>query len=64
MAWQKTTGYGRRSLAETGIGRYKAAIGLRLRARTLPGQQGEAAIAVEVLNRMIRTAKPISVRVA
>ena len=64
MAWQKATGYGRRSLAETGIGRYKAAIGPQLRARTLAGQQGEAAIAVEVLNRMIRTAKPISVRVA
>jgi hypothetical protein len=27
-------------------------------------QQGEAAIAVQVLNRMIRVAKPISVRVA
>ena len=64
MAWQKATGYGRRSLAETGIGRYKAAIGPRLRARTLPGQQGEAALAVEVLNRLIRTAKPVSVRSA
>ena len=64
MAWQKATGYGRRSLVETGIGRYKAAIGSRLRARTLPGQQGEVALAVKVLNRMIRTAKPISVRSA
>jgi len=64
MAWQKATGYGRRSLAETGIGRYKAAIGPRLRARTLPGQQGEVALAVEVLNRMIRTAKPVSIRPA
>ena len=64
MAWQKVTGYGRRSLAETGIGRYKAAIGPRLRARTLLGQQGEVALAVEVLNRMIRTAKPASVRSA
>ena len=64
MAWQQVTGYGRRSLAATGIRRYKAAIGLRLRARTLPDQQGEAAIAVEVLNRMIRTAKPVSVRAA
>jgi hypothetical protein len=64
MAWQKTTGYGRRSLVETAIGRYKALIGPRLRARTLPGQQGEVAIAVEVLNRMIRTAKPVTVRVA
>ncbi len=64
MAWQQTTGYGGRSLAETGIGRYKAAISPRLRARTLPGQQGEVALAVEVLNRMIRTAKPVSVRSA
>ena len=64
MAWQRTTGHGRRSLAETGIGRYKASIGPRRRARTLPGQQGEVAIAVEVLNRMIRAAKPVSVRSA
>jgi hypothetical protein len=64
MAWQKMTGYGRRSLVETAIGRYKGLIGPRLRARILPGQQGEVAVAVEVLNRMITTAKPISVRVA
>lgn len=64
MAWQKTTGYGRRSLVETAIGRYKTAIGPKLRARTCRNQQGEAAIAVDVLNRMIRTAKPTSVRVA
>ncbi len=64
MAWQRATGYGRRSLAETAVGRYKAIIGPRLRARGLPAQQGEASIAVEVLNRMIRAAKPISLRVA
>ncbi len=64
MAWQQATGYGRRSLVETAIGRYKMAIGSRLRARTFRNQQGEAAIAVEVLNRMIRAAKPISARVA
>jgi site-specific DNA recombinase len=49
---------------ETAVGRYKALIGPRLRARSLPAQQGEAAIAVEVLNRMIRVAKPVSVRAA
>jgi DDE family transposase len=64
MAWQRATGYGRRSLAETAVGRYKAIIGPKLRARGLPAQQGEAAIAVAALNRMIRVAKPISVRVA
>jgi hypothetical protein len=63
MAWQRATGYGRRSLAETTVGRYKAIIGPKLRARSLPAQQGEAAIAVAALNRMIRVAKPVSVRV-
>src|SRR3712207_2309657 len=64
MAWQKATGYGRRSLAETAVGRHKAIIGPRLRARGLPAQQGEVAVAAEVLNRMIRVAKPLSIRVA
>jgi hypothetical protein len=64
MAWQRATGYGRRSHGETAVGRYKAIIGPKLRARGLPAQRGEASIAVEVLNRMIRVAKPISVRVA
>jgi hypothetical protein len=64
MAWQRATGYGRRSLAETAVGRYKAIIGPKLRARGLPAQRAEAAIAVRVLNRMIRVAKPVSVRVA
>jgi hypothetical protein len=64
MTWQKATGYGRRSHAETTVGRYKAITGPKLRGRSLPAQQGEAAIAVEVLNRMIRVAKPVSVRVA
>jgi hypothetical protein len=62
MAWQKATGYGRRSLVETAIGRYKHIVGPTLRARSTDGQGGEAAITVQVLNRMIRNAKPISVR--
>ena len=61
-AWQKATGYGRRSLVETAIGRYKHIIGSTLRARSTDGQGGEAAITVQVLNRMIRIAKSISVR--
>ena len=64
MAWQKATGYGRRSLAEAAVGRYKGIIGPKLRARLLPAQQGEVAVAAEVLNRMIRVAKPVSTRVA
>lgn len=64
MGWQRVTGYGRRNHAETAVGRYKHLIGAKLRARTRAGQRGEVAIAVAVLNRMIRTAKPVSVRVA
>ena len=60
MAWQKITGYGRRNLVETAMGRYKHLIGPKLHARTLAGQQSEAALAVGVLNRRIRTAKPVS----
>ena len=36
MAWRKATGYGRRSLAETAVGRCKAIIGPKLCARSLP----------------------------
>ncbi len=44
------------------MGRYKHLIGPKLRARTLPGQRGEVAIAVNVLNRMVQTGKSVSVR--
>ena len=64
MGWQRATGYGRRSLGETAVGRYKHLIGPKLRARTLPGQRGEVALAIQALNRMIRAAKPVSVRIA
>jgi hypothetical protein len=62
MGWQRATGYGRRNLAETAIGRYKHLIGPKLRARTDLGKQGEVALAVQVLNRMIRKAKPVTIR--
>jgi hypothetical protein len=35
LGWQKESGYGRRALVETAMGRYKAIIGPRLRARSL-----------------------------
>ena len=62
IGWQRASGYGRRNHVETAIGRYKHLIGPKLRARSLPAQQAEAAIAVTVLNRMIQVAQPISVR--
>ena len=62
IGWQRATGYGRRNHVETTMGRYKHLIGPKLRARCQPNQHGEVALAVQVLNRMIRTAKPVSVR--
>ena len=61
-AWQKATDYGRRSLVETTMGRYKALIGPWLRARGFDAQQTEAAIGVAVLNRMLEAGRPDSVR--
>jgi hypothetical protein len=57
LSRQKETG--RRSLAETAMGRYKAII---VRARCLGGQRTEAAIGVAVLNRMREAGRPTSVR--
>jgi hypothetical protein len=62
LAWQKATDYGRRSLVETTMGRYKAAIGPRLRARGFAAQQTEAAVGVVVLNQMLAAGRPDSVR--
>lgn len=55
-------GFGQRALVETTIGRYKSLIGPRLRTRVFEAQQIEAAIGVAVLNRMLATGRPNSVR--
>ena len=62
IGWQRATEYGKRNHAETTMGRYKHLIGPKLRARSRSAQLGEVALAVQVLNRMIREAKPVSVR--
>ena len=62
LAWQKATDYGRRSLVETTMGRYKAVIGPRLRARGFNAQKTEVAIGVAALNRMLEAGRPDSVR--
>ncbi len=62
LAWQAATDYGQRSLVETTMGRYKALIGPRLRARGFAAQQTEATIGVAVLNRMLAAGRPNSVR--
>jgi hypothetical protein len=62
LKWQANTGYGKRALIETAIGRYKGLIGRRLRARSFSAQQTEVAIGCTVLNRMLACARPKSVR--
>ena len=62
LKWQAATGYGKRALIETAIGRYKGQIGRRLRARCFAAQQTEVAIGCDVLNRMLACARPQSVR--
>jgi hypothetical protein len=62
LGWQAETDYGQRALVETAMGRYKAIIGPRLRARSFSGQQAEAAVAVAVLNRMLDAGRPVSDR--
>ena len=64
MGWQKAVGYGRRSLGETAVFRYKAIIGRGLRARTLPAQKTEARVGCSVLDRMTRLGMPASQRIA
>jgi transposase len=61
LAWQKATDYGKRSLVETTMGRYKVLIGPRLRARGFAAQQTEAAIGITVLNKMLAAGHPDSV---
>jgi Asp/Glu/hydantoin racemase len=62
LVWQAATGYGQRFLIGTTMARYKSLIGPRLRARGFAAQQSEAAIGAAVLNRMLATGRPDSVR--
>jgi hypothetical protein len=60
LAWQLANNYGRRALVETTMGRYKALVGPRPRARGFEAQQTEAAISVAILNRMLAAGRPDS----
>ncbi|CAO3356307.1 hypothetical protein [Azospirillum palustre] len=64
LGWQRAVGYGRRSLGEVAMLRYKTLIGRSLRARTLPTQKAEAAAGCTVLNIMASFGMPVSRKVA
>jgi hypothetical protein len=57
------SGYNKRSRVETAIGRYKAVIGDALRFHKDERRDTEVAVAVHILNRMLRLGRPISVRI-
>ena len=63
IGWQRSSGYNRRSLAETAVYRYKTIIGRRLRARTLPNPRTEAKMGCNFLNQMTNLGMPVTVRV-
>ncbi|MFT7146536.1 MAG: hypothetical protein ACJASZ_001414 [Yoonia sp.] len=58
MAWRKTSGYNQRSRGETLMGRWKAVIGPKLKARSFENQKTEARIGVRILNQMIELGRP------
>jgi hypothetical protein len=63
LGWQKAVNYGRRSLGEVAMLRYKTVIGRRLYARTLPAQKTEAAVGCKVIDVMTRLGMPVSQRI-
>ncbi len=63
MVWQKATGYGRQSHAETAMFCYKAILGSGLRARTLPAQKTGIKVGCSVLNRITPLGRPVSQRI-
>jgi hypothetical protein len=64
MGWQKASGYNWRALVEADIGRRKRVIGEALRSQADARQATEAAVAVNVLNRILEMGRPNYVRIA
>ena len=64
VAWQSASGYNQRSRVETLMGRWKAIIGPKLKARSFAAQTTEANIGVRVLNKMTELGRPNCERTA
>ena len=62
--WKNLKGYHRRSLAETGMYRFKRLFGNDLRSRTIQGQQSEVFIKSSALNIMTCLGMPQSERIS
>ncbi len=62
-AWKKGTPYHQRSLAETGMLRFKKILGSHLASRKTANQAAEARIKAQILNRMTHLGMPESYKV-
>lgn len=60
VVWKKTSGYHRRSLAETQMFRIKTILGSSLKSRSFKNQKTEAMIMANILNTMTSLGMPIS----
>jgi hypothetical protein len=61
--WKKLKGYHRRSLAETGMYRFKTLFGRDLKSRLLQSQQSQAYVKSKGLNIMTNLGMPQSERI-
>ena len=56
--WHGGSGYNQRSRIETQMGRWKAVVGHKLKARSFESQKTEVKIGVRILNRMTELGRP------
>lgn len=62
-AWKSGSGYLRRVLVETSIGRYKRTLGASMHSRRLSRQKAEVRLGAKILNRMTHLGMPKSYKV-
>lgn len=62
QAWKVSSGYHRRSLAETAMSRFKRILGPTISARTFAGQAAEIKVRCNILNTMTHLGTPDSYR--
>jgi hypothetical protein len=62
--WKIKEGYHQRSKAEAVMFRYKIIIGDKLSARKTSHQKTEVAVRCKILNIMLQTTKPQSIKIA
>ena len=58
--WKSSSGYRRRVLVETNIGRYKRTLGASMHSRRLSRQKAEVRLGAKILNRMTHFGMPKS----